>query len=367
MSSRIDRLRRLMDELHVDAAVISSPANRRYFSGFPGDDHAPDSSSGVLCVSQQDAVLYTSPTNLPWAAATVISPVTAQPWERPWPDFLGRRLHELGVRNAAIEDRVMAVADYHGLERAGVSLKPAGNAVNLVRAVKDDHELAAIRKAAQITDAAFAAAMQDLRAGSTERALAWRIESAMRSLGAEGLAFPISVASGPHSARPHHDPTDRPLGDGEPIVIDLGAQVDGYCGDLTRTVVIGEIPPIFLDRYNRVLEAQRVAIAGARAGMTGREVDALARDSLAADGLGDQFVHGLGHGVGLVIHEYPSLGKASDDILQPGHVVTIEPGIYLEDWGGIRIEDLCVVTTTGLEVLSGAPRTGVSTIHDRHG
>jgi Xaa-Pro aminopeptidase len=200
--------------------------------------------------------------------------------------------------------------------------------------------------------------------GISEKALAWQIESTMRELGADGPGFPVIVAAGPHGARPHHDPSGRPIEEGEPVVIDMGAMIDGYSADLTRTICLGEAPPEFIDRYNTVLSAQRRALTQIRATLTGREADAVARDALSAAGYGDQFVHGLGHGVGLNIHEFPSLGKNSDDILESGHVVTIEPGLYFEGWGGIRIEDLCVVTPIGLDVLSAAPKIGEALIDD---
>jgi Xaa-Pro aminopeptidase len=357
----IDRLRRLREAaaaIGADAAIVSHPANRHYFSGFPAGDHAPDESSGILVVAEEAAILFTSPTNLPWAESAVGPPVIARPWSRPWPEFLGQELQTLGVRCAAFEDRALSVADHAGILQAvgNVRLVPVENAFHRLRAVKSDEELASIAEAARITDAAFARAMSDLEPGVTEKALAWRIEAAMHDLGADRPGFPVIVAAGPHGARPHHDPSDRPIEEGEPVVIDIGAMVGGYSADLTRTICLGDPPPAYIDRYNTVLSAQRRALTEIRAAMSGREADAIVREPLSAAGLGDQFLHGLGHGVGLNIHEFPSLGKSSDDILEPGHVVTIEPGVYFEGWGGIRIEDLCVVTSTGLDVLSAAPK-----------
>lgn len=358
MTDRIGRLREVTADLGADAAIVTHPANRRFFSGFPDGDGAPDESSGVLLVTEQDAILYTGETNLPWAESSVRPPVTAGLRERPWQTFLGERLKQIGARHVAFEDRAMTVADHAAITEASgsVVLLPAGNAFHMVRARKADDEVASISRAAGITDAAFLAATANLTAGVTERELAWRTELAMRELGADGPGFPTIVAAGPHGARPHHDPGDRPIEAGEPVVIDMGAMVDGYCADLTRTICVGQPPPEFLARYTTVLSAQLAALSGIRAGVTGREADQIAREALTASGFGEQFVHGLGHGVGLLIHEYPSLGKSSDDVLEPGHVITIEPGIYLEEWGGIRIEDLCVVTETGLDILSQAPK-----------
>ncbi len=357
----IDRLRRLREAaaaIGADAAIVTHPANRHYFSGFPAGDHAPDESSGILVVAEETAILFNRPTNLPWAESAVGQPVIARPWSRPWPEFLGQELQALGVRCAAFEDLALSVADHAGILRSAgnVRLVPVGNAFHALRAVKSDQELASIAEAARITDAALARATSDLEPGVTEKALAWRIEAAMHDLGADRPGFPLIVAAGPHGARPHHDPSDRPIEEGEPVVIDIGAMVGGYSADLTRTICLGDPPPAYIDRYNTVLSAQRRALAEIRAAMSGREADAVAREALLAAGLGDQFLHGLGHGVGLNIHEFPSLGKSSDDILEPGHVITIEPGVYFDGWGGIRIEDLCVVTPTGLDVLSAAPK-----------
>lgn len=178
----------------------------------------------------------------------------------------------------------------------------------------------------------------------------------MRDLGADGPAFSTGVGAGPHGARPHHSATDRPIEEGEPVVIDMGAKVGGYCADLTRTVVLGEPTPLFRERYNLVLNAQQAALDAIRPGISGKEADAAARDVIAAGGAGEAFFHGLGHGVGLLIHEAPSLGQASEDTLQPGQIVTIEPGVYFDGWGGIRIEDLAVVTESGIEILSNSPK-----------
>jgi Xaa-Pro aminopeptidase len=357
MTDRLGRLREVMAAHDASAALISHSTNRRYFSGFPDIDHAPDESSGVLLVTGKDATLYVSPTNLPWAKNAVREDVAAAPWQRPWQPFIGERLGELGVSRVLFEDRALTVADHGQITEAaeGIPFVPAGNDVHLVRAVKDEAELAAIAEAARITDAALTAALDGLRPGVTETELVRRIEDAMRDLGAVP-GFGTIVAAGPHGARPHHDPSERPIAPGEPVVIDMGAAVDGYCADLTRTILLGDPPPEYTDRYNTLLAVQETALRSIRPGMTGQDADAIARDALIAAGFEAQLIHGLGHGVGLNVHEYPSLGVASEDVLDPGHVVTIEPGIYFEDWGGIRIEDLCVVTGDGLEVLSAAPK-----------
>lgn len=362
IAERLAKLRAILAAQGADTALISHPGNRRYFSGFPAGDHAPDESSGLLGVTTNDARLFVSPTNLPFAQATVQAPVLAVPWERPWPSHLGRAMRDAGAKVILFEDYALTVADYNGIMGAApeLSLRAAGSAFHDLRAVKDADELVAIQEAARITDAAFAKATADLAPGITEKELAWRLDSLMHEFGADGVAFGTCVAAGQNGARPHHEPTDRPIAAGEPVVIDMGAVAHGYCADLTRTIILGDPPLEFTERYNIVLSAQRAALSGIRAGMSGRDADGLARAVIDDAGYAEHFFHGLGHGVGLLIHEAPSLGSRSEDELLPGHVVSVEPGIYLDDWGGIRIEDLVVVTEAGVRILSHAPKYGES-------
>jgi Xaa-Pro aminopeptidase len=358
MKDRLQRLRSVINDAQADAALITHPINRRYFSGFPAGDHAPDESYGVLLVTSNQAILFTSSTNLPWAAGTVRPSVEARPWSRPWQNHVGKQIRELGLRRVAFEDLALPVADHAAISDAAgtTELVPLGGAVHALRSVKDPDEIERIASAARITDEAFAEATEKLGVGTTERELAWNLEQAMRRLGATGIGFPVIVAAGPHGARPHHEPTNRPIAEGEPIVIDMGAQLEGYSADLTRTIVIGQSDSKFRERYASVLEAQLAALSQIRPGMTGQEADAVARDALVRSGLGEGFVHGLGHGVGLLVHESPSLGTTSKDVLRPGEIVTIEPGIYENGWGGIRIEDLCLVSDSGLKALSAAAK-----------
>ncbi|MCA9878031.1 MAG: aminopeptidase P family protein [Thermomicrobiales bacterium] len=358
MSERVARVRRLLAELEAEAILISHPANRHYVSGFPDEDHAPDETAGILLISASEAKLFVSPTNLPWATASANPGIEVVGWERPWQTTLGKHLREQGYRRVAFEDRALIVADYTGIRDAAedVEFISAGAAVHKLREVKDASEIARIRRAAEITDAALQRVLSQLEPGVTEKALVWMLESAMRDFGADGPAFGTGVGAGPHGARPHHSATDRPIAAGEPVVIDMGAKVDGYCADLTRTVVLGDPTPLFRERYNLVLAAQLAALGAVRPGVSGRDADAAARDVIAAAGHGDAFFHGLGHGVGLLIHEAPSLGQQSEDTLLPGQIVTVEPGVYFDGWGGIRIEDLAVVTESGIEILSNSPK-----------
>lgn len=357
MTDRLERLRTILVERGLDAALISLPANRFYLSGFTADDHGPDESSGVLLVDGRAATLLTSATNAPWAEAESRLPVVT--WKRPWERFVGERLRHEGRRRVGFEDAALTVASHRALTDAagaGVAFAPLGNDVDRLRAVKEPEELALMTAALCLTDEVFVAATAELAAGTTERALAWRIEREMRERGADGPAFPTIVAAGPNGAKPHHAASDRPMAAGEPIVIDMGVRLRGYAADLTRTIWIGEPTPELRAVYTIVDAAQRAALAGLRAGIAGNAADAIARDAFVAAGRGDQFVHGLGHGLGIRVHEAPSLGQASTDVLAPGQVVTVEPGLYVPGWGGVRIEDVGVVEADRFRVLTTAPK-----------
>lgn len=361
MISHLERLRAALAAQELPALLVSAPANRRYVSGFRG-------SFGALLVTAEQALIFTDGRYVPrvageapgFALRQVVNP------ERPLLKLLVEAIGELAPGRVGFEAAHMSVAEHGQLAQAlaqagvGVELHPTEGVVEGLREVKDAAELATLRRAIAITDAAITAVLPALRPDHTERQAAWMLEVALRERGAEALAFPIIVAAGPNGAAPHASVGDEPLGLGRPIVIDMGARVDGYHGDLTRTVVLGEPDAQFWAIYDLVLQAQRRAIAGLRPGLTCAAADALARDLITEAGYGPQFSHGLGHGVGLNIHEGPGLRRALPDTpsapLQPGMVTSVEPGIYIEGWGGVRIEDLVLITDAGCAVLSAAPK-----------
>lgn len=363
MNNRIERLRARMRERSIEALLISAAANRRYISGFSG-------SNGALLVTQDAALIFTDfryraqvAREAPAFGLREISTQT------PLAQRLAATAAELGLRRIAFEAGALSVAQHRQLLeafnaqfgeervegdlRSVPTLDPSEGVVEALRAVKDAGEQAILRRAIAITDAAFEAVLPQLTPEHTERQAAWMFEVALRERGADGVAFPLIVAAGPNAALPHAHPGDDPLGAGRPIVIDMGALRDGYHADLTRTIVLGEPDERFWQIYTIVLEAQRRAIAGLQAGITGAAADALARDYITASGFGDNFGHGLGHGVGLNIHEGPRLRDNSEP-LPVGAIFSIEPGIYLEGWGGVRIEDLVLLRQDAAEVLSQA-------------
>ncbi len=349
----------LFEDLGIDALIVVGATNRRYFSGWSADDHAPDRPSGVMLVTPERSTLYATATNLPWAQAEALPGVATAELTGDWPAMIANAIRERGFATVGFEDAVTPVAHYWQLGDEvgdGVQLVPVGGAVDALREVKDDRELALIRRALALTDTAFEHAANHLEAGMTERLVADFIDQQFRDLGSDGQAFDTIVASGPNAARPHHTPGNRPIEAGEPVIIDMGARVGGYCGDLTRTVWVGQPSPRLGTMYQLVADAQRAAFAAIRDGVTARAVDRAARDVFAAAGMEHHFVHGLGHAIGLRIHESPFLGKQSDAVLKAGQVITIEPGLYVPDWGGVRIEDVVVVEADGYANLTGAPK-----------
>jgi Xaa-Pro aminopeptidase len=246
--------------------------------------------------------------------------------------------------------------NYEQLRDAGLELVPRADLIEGLRAVKDEVELETIRRAAAITDEAYRRIAEEPFVGRTERELAWRMTELFHELGADEPAFETIVAAGPNGARPHADPGDRLIEAGTTIVVDAGATVDGYCSDCTRTFATGELPGDLRHVYDVCLEAQRAGVEAARSGVEAKQADAAARAVIDDAGFGKNFGHGLGHGVGIDVHEAPRVAQTSTDSLVANNVVTIEPGIYLEGRGGIRIEDLVVITDGTPEILSSFPK-----------
>src|SRR5581483_9328901 len=251
-----------------------------------------------------------------------------------------RDLAERLTGRIAFEADALPYAQYEVLGSGGLELVPVSGVVESLRAVKDVTEITKIRRAASVADRAFEALTAEAWIGRSERELAWRLHQLMHAHGADTIAFETIVAAGTNGSRPHTAPTDRTVGERTLVTVDFGAKVDGYHSDCTRTLATGELPRELRRAYEACLEAQLAAVEGIRPGMTGAEADRLARAVLEGAGLGDRFGHGLGHGVGLAVHEAPRLSRESEDVLEPGNVITIEPGVYLPGLGGVRIEDL---------------------------
>jgi Xaa-Pro aminopeptidase len=347
---RLTKLRELLVDHDIEAIAISQPENRRYLSGFSG-------SSGCLIISQEEQVLATDFRYYERAGRECPGWRLEQVKQK-FTDVLPGLLTRLAAKRVGFESAHLTVATYEKWREAAdkVEWVATTNLVESLRQVKDEDELAAIRRAVAIADEALAELLSRLRPGLTEREIAWELEGAMRQRGAEKPSFDLIVASGPNSALPHVKTGERAIAVGEPILIDMGCIFEGYCSDMTRTFCLGQSNGKFDEIYDLVLRAQERAEAGIKADMTAREADALARSVIAEAGYGEFFGHGLGHGVGLAIHEDPRMSSFSEDTLPAGTVVTVEPGVYLPDWGGVRIEDMVVVRQDGLEILTASSK-----------
>jgi len=334
-SGRIEALRQSLEE----PLLVTHGVNVRYLTGFA-------SSNAALLVEPERVRLFTDFRYVD--AARAVEDVELVETKR----SLMAALAELLEGRVGFEATAVSYASWETLRGGGLDLVPRHGLVEALRAVKDDGELDAIRRAGEITSRAYERFAEERFVGRTERDLAWRLDELFHEFGAHAPAFETIVASGPNSARPHARPTDRAVGAGETVVIDAGAQVDGYCADCTRTFATGPLPDELRDAYVATSDGQLAGLEAVRAGVTGIDADAAARDRIGAAGYGDKFGHGLGHGVGLDVHEAPRLSRESSDTLVAGNVVTVEPGIYLEGLGGIRIEDLVIVTDGEPEILT---------------
>ncbi len=354
MTSRVENLRLAIAHQQLDTIFISQTANRRYISGFTG-------SAGYVLVSQNEAILATDFRYVEQAKMQSPEFQTVQiagEFGKWFPGIVA----DLNAKNIGFESDGMTLTAYRQLVKAArrfppksrPRLIPTYGLVESLRAVKNTEEINSIQNAAALADAAVEHADTLLKPGTTEKELAWSLEKYLRENGSENLPFPIIVASGPNSALPHAQPTDHIILEGEPIVIDLGARVNGYCSDITRTICMGKPSKKLAQIYNTVLQAQSAAQKKITVGMNGEEADHIAREIIEKTGYGDKFGHSLGHGVGLDEHEQPRLGPNSTDMLTSSMVFTIEPGIYIEGWGGVRIEDMVLLESEGTRPLTKA-------------
>ncbi len=350
---RLNAVRSQLAVWDVDAVYISSATNCAWLSGFTG-------SNGQLLISSKYALLSTDFRY--WIQAAQQAPAYTLFKSKRTPENTAELFTSIKAQKVGIEAKHLTVEAANELRSnealSEITWVELSQTVEQLRAVKNDEEIKAIQAAAAITDYTMAQVPKLARPGITEKELAWELEKVMRGAGAESTAFPIIVAAGPNSALPHHHPGDRILTAGDVLVVDMGAQLNGYKSDLTRSFYLGQEPPEqFWHVYNAVQGGQTAVFQNARTGMNAAEVDALAREFIASAGYGEAFGHGLGHGVGLDIHEEPFLSsKGHDSILLPFMTTTVEPGIYLPGWGGIRIEDLAVFTEEGLAPISHCPK-----------
>lgn len=346
MTERLERLRAELDRIGAGTLLVTQPTNVRYLCGF-------ESSNAALLITRSRALLLTDGRYI--GAARALAGMETVQLERELALDLGQRLGELAESPVAFEADHLTVAQHLSLGAACLELLPTCRVVQGLRAVKDGAELESIRKAAAVLDRVLQRFVAEPVVGRSEAELAWWVRCSLREEGAQDVSFDPIVASGPNSALPHHHPGERRVARDELLLVDLGARVDGYCSDCTRTFATGGLSDELEQAYATCLEAQTRSLAAVRPGATGAELDSLARGIV--ESAGTPVLHGLGHGVGLDIHELPVLRKGVEAKLEVGQVVTVEPGVYLEGQGGVRIEDLVVVTEGEPELLSPFPKT----------
>ena len=351
-SKRLEKLRQKLSCEDVDAIFVSHPENWRYLSGFDG-------SSGFLLITQKEAVLATdfryieqSRQQAPDCRIFQIQGNLLN-W---FPELLAG----LSIKRLGLESENISLTTYQQICKVLKKLQPEiepvpiAGLVESLRAVKESEELELISRAAAIADNALEYIAGVIHTGMTEAEAAWELEKRLRENGSQPLPFEVIVASGPNSSLPHAKPSQRSLQEGEPIIIDIGARVEGYCSDITRTICLGRASEEFQKIYGSVLDAQKAAVAIIKKGTTGDQADSAARKAIEQAGHGEAFGHALGHGVGLAAHEAPRLGPGSTDVLSSSMVFTIEPGIYLPGWGGVRIEDLVLLGKEKVQIISKA-------------
>ncbi|GGF76999.1 putative peptidase YqhT [Paenibacillus albidus] len=345
-NKRVSKLRKVLQEQGLEAMLITSGINRRYLSGFTG-------SSGYVLVTGDECYLLTDFRYMTQAADQTDGLKIVEHGAK-FIETVRELLPSGGNVRIGFEQDDVAFSAYTAYAEAlkPAVLVPVSKAVENLRTFKDEEELATMQRAADLADATFNHILKVIKPGMTERDVDLEMEFFMRTHGATSSSFDTIVASGERSALPHGVASSRVIQGNEFVTFDFGALLDGYCSDLTRTIALGEPAPKLKEIYDIVLEAQLHTLAHIKPGMTGRECDALARDIITRYGYGAEFGHSTGHGLGMEVHEWPRLSKLSDEIMQPGMVVTVEPGIYLPGIGGVRIEDDVVITENGISLLT---------------
>jgi len=346
--SRISYLRDQISKTDIDTLFISNKDNIRYYSGFTG-------TFAFLLISESKAIIITD------SRYTLRAEEESPDYEiyqlKSGDNWIENSTNIAKTKIIGYEGDYVSVNLLNQLQKKAEKInkwKDFSEKITLGRIIKSDEETEILQKTINISDSAFNNVSKKIVTGMTEKDVGWEMEKEMRELGAESPSFDTIVASGINGSKPHHSPTDKLISDNEAITIDMGAKYKGYCSDLTRTIFIGDPDEKFKKIYTTVLKAQLISMETAKPDMTGEEIDKIARDIITSEGYGEYFGHSLGHGVGIEIHENPGVGPNSKNNIKPGMVYTIEPGIYIENWGGIRIEDMVIMTENGNNLLSHA-------------
>jgi Xaa-Pro aminopeptidase len=352
----LEKIKAAIRRKGADALLVTQPENRRYLSGYSAADLSIAESSGVLLLLGHGTPLLLTDSRYQLQAEEEADGFEVVLLKSTLLGALQSLLSRTGVRKLAFESHYMlhrtAIKLMDLGQKLNIEMMPVSNMIEKLRTRKSREEINKIQKSVLLNEVVFQEVFANLKPGQTEREVATEIEATMMRKGAEAPAFPTIVAAGPTGALPHAVPADRVIKKGETIIIDMGLKLDGYCSDMTRTVVLGKPGKSATEIIRLVRKAQRTALKTIKAGILAREADRAARKIIADAGFGKYFGHGLGHGVGLAVHEAPSLNRLRRNKLQPGMVVTVEPGIYIPGWGGVRLENMVVVEENGCTVLN---------------
>jgi Xaa-Pro aminopeptidase len=355
--NRLVKLKKILSDNALDALMVLTQENRFYLSGFSGEDTQFDESAGALFITQKTPVLATD-SRFVLQAETEASLFDIVCYKEGLAKELPNIIRENNIKRLGFESGRMSYLQYRKISD---EINQAGLNVNLIetehivenfRLKKDQAEISLIQQALAIAESAFASFQEVITAGMTEKTAAWLLEKSLREAGADAVSFSVICASGENSAMPHAIPQNRKLKKGEPILFDWGAKLNGYCSDISRTLCIGKPDETFKKVFNTVYDAQRMAIDAIKPGMTGKQIDGIARSYIEKKGFKGKFSHGLGHGIGLAVHEMPGISPLKEMKIEPHMVFTVEPGIYLPGWGGVRLENMVVVNETNAEVLN---------------
>jgi len=354
---RLERFRKLCGEEGLDAFLVANPENRYYLSGYEADDMHLTESSGFLLITPDRQYLLTDP-RYEEAARKEAPGFSVRIYTQGLSQVLAELLPEMRPERLGVESSYLTWSRYKDVEEQLRKANPSAVVLGFeglaerLRVIKEPMEIEWIKASLRLTEDALVAVWTQLEPGHKEKDIAWRIERYIREGGGEAVSFPPIVAAGPNGALPHAVPGERRIAKGESLILDLGSKLRHYCSDMTRTWIAGNPEPKLAEIYRVVREAQLAAQDQLRAGIDSVEVDRVARDLIAKAGYGEYFGHGLGHGVGLAVHEGPSLRRFHGTILEENMVVTVEPGIYLPGYGGVRLENMVRITATGCEVLN---------------